>query len=58
MNTIYVIDDVPASINGIITIGNECVAVVANGDAIGNTVLNFSGDNNIQSVGKNRIKIS
>jgi len=57
-NSIYVIDSVPASIAGNISIDADCVSIVANGNAIGNTVLNFSGDKYISSNGRTNIRIA
>ncbi len=57
-NTIYVIDEVPAYIDGNITVDNNCVALVANVDAAGNTVLNFSWWAYVSSMGHNKIMIA
>ncbi len=56
-NTIYVIDDVPTAINGNISIDNDCVALVANGNASGNTLLNFAGGKYLYS-NRNAIRIA
>lgn len=55
---IFVIDDVPTEITANITITSDCVALVANADVAGNTVLNFSWGAYLYNNGSNNIMVA
>lgn len=55
---IFVIDSFPTEITANITITSDCVALVANADATGKTVLNFSWDAYLYNNGSNNIMVA
>ncbi len=55
---IFVIDSVPSFVTANLSIDSNCVSLVANGDAIGNTILNLKWWSYITSVGYSNIIIA